>query len=134
MPRLTKEQFVKWSNGAGNGFFLDVNFYCIWGEKQLVRGSAENSGISYKVTVCYHSRNGKNQPVIEVDRQIAIEGSSLCRVVRVITENIGEPQNRKNFKVLQQIAHDLDFDAWVEKAKAKDSGKSWNDPADFMAS
>ena len=117
MPRLTKEQFVKWSNGAGNGFYLDANFYCIWGEKQLVRGSAENSGISYKVTVCYHSRNGKN-----------------CTVVRVITENIGEPQNRKNFKVLQQIAHDLDFDAWVEKAKAKDSGKSWNDPADFMAS
>lgn len=134
MPRLTKEQFTKWSNGAGNGFFLDANFYCIWGEKQLVRGSAENSGISYKVTVCYHSRNGKNQPVIEVDRQISREGSSLCTVVRVITENIGEPQNRKNFKVLQQIAHDLDFDAWVEKAKAKDSGKSWNDPADFMAS
>lgn len=134
MPRLTKEQYIKWSNGAGNGFFLDAGHYCGWGEKQLVRGSAENSGISYRVTIAYHYRNGKNHPVIEVDRQISREGSSLCTVVRVITENIGEPQNRKNFKVLQQIAHDLDFDAWVEKAKAKDSGKSWNDPADFMAS
>lgn len=39
MAKITKEQYIKWSNQAKSGFNLDLQYYVTWGEKTLTKKS-----------------------------------------------------------------------------------------------
>ena len=141
MAKLTLEQFKKWSSQLPEGWKFDAQYFVLWGEKRIYADSTPNAkGVFYRLELEYKEtytrlmdRALNKEPHWTVDRYTPTgENNSFCSVVRIISGNAGEPENKKNYNKLVKIAASLDPESYFKKAAEADSGNEYNSLLDFL--
>ena len=141
MPSLTREQAQKWTKDLPQGWKFDAQHYVMWGEKEIFTDSAENEkGVFYRLTLEYRAETvnagyfrketGKQIPTVSVSRYTPT-GSGMYSVVHILTENAAEPETKKKYNVLLNLAGKIDTAEYFRRAAEKDTGKAYNDFSDF---
>ena len=132
MAKLTLEQFKKWSSQLPEGWKFDAQYFVLWGEKRIYTDSTPNAkGVFYRLELEYKETYTRRmdqalnkEPHFSVDRYTPTgENNSFCSVVRIISGNAGEPENKKNYNKLVKIAASLDPETYFKKAAEADTGK-----------
>lgn len=142
MPKLTSDQFKKWSSVLPCGWKLDAQHYIFWGEKEIFTDGPENDkGVFYRLTLeytaetedagYYRRETGRQIPTVTINRYTPRISSELFSVVQVMREAAGEPVNKRNYNVLVKLAASLDTADYFKRAAEKDTGKAYNDFSDF---
>lgn len=54
MAKLTREQFNKINAACKNGFMLDLRYFAIWSEKQLIKNIEIDDLNCYEVVIGFH--------------------------------------------------------------------------------
>lgn len=141
MAKLTLEQFKKWSSQLPEGWKFDAQYFVLWGEKRIYTDSTPNAkGVFYRLELEYKEtytrrmdRALNKEPHWTIDRYTPTgENNSFCSVVRIISGNAGEPENKKNYNKLVKIAASLDPETYFKKAAEADSGNEYNSLLDFL--
>ena len=141
MAKLTLEQFKKWSSQFPEGWKFDAQYFVLWGEKRIYTDSTPNAkGVFYRLELEYKETYTRRmdqtftkEPWWVVDRYTPTgENNSFCSVVRIISGNVGEPENKKNYNKLVKIAASLDPESYFKKAAEADSGNEYNSLLDFL--
>lgn len=148
MPSITKKQVESANAKLCNGFKLDVYYYVAFGEKTAVKrvkiGESEyaclklmyiheterrltlygqsqlEKGIPFEACNSYNVQTGRVIPCVHITKEIE-EGNFLKSFGLGKYVNVGEPQNKKLFSVLQKISGTLDINKFVNMAKCEPS-------------
>lgn len=119
MPKLTKEQFEKWSNQAANGFVFDTYAYCIYGEKSLIRKIKQEDGciieheIKYTNEIkpvtnsfgcIYNDYTGRFIPTLSTYLWKPGKTEGVYVMSKEKNKQLGEPQDKKKYSVLCELS------------------------------
>jgi hypothetical protein len=127
MPSITRDQFHKWNAQAQGGFVFDFRQYCIWGDKELIKQIDLGTGKVVQFRLCYfpeyetrtngctfHVQTGRHIPTLDIsiwrkqDSVLISNGGS-----KQIT--VGDPQAKKNYKVLCNLSGTIDTDKYMKE-------------------
>lgn len=142
MPKLTREQAQKWTKDLPQGWKFDAQHYVFWGEKEIFTDSAENEkGVFYRLTLEYRDetedagyfrkKTGRQIPTVSISRYTPTGCGEMYSVVHVLTESAAEPESKKKYNVLVNLAATIDTADYFKRAAEKDTGKAYNDFSDF---
>lgn len=127
MPKITKEQFLKWEAMCANGFTLDLQKYVVWGEKEptkQIRLDEENIIIA---TVGYYDERVDGGRWGETVRKIKLhlalwhpattEGVMYSTGYGAYITLDDTPQPKKEYKKLAAWTEKLDDDTIMQYAE-----------------
>ena len=123
--RITTEQIQKLEEGCGNGFKLDIQNYLIWKEKQLIKYIDIEENQVLKAEIDYQKdESGQVQTVLLSELKKDKNGylSSDCKTQYI---SLGEPQKRKNFKLLKEYCNKI-TDDYILKVHDKERTSKLN--------
>jgi len=117
MARFTNEQYKKWNEGNKNGFRLDARRLANYGDKESIKYIELGNDSYLKVTICYYPERSQNiseygcKFTVETGRHIPTvylsvwQGKGDMMTSHGLGKWIpwGEPQTKKNYKLLQAI-------------------------------
>lgn len=131
MAKITREQYNKWNAQAKNGFMLDLEYYCNWGEKTLVKNikQPDNTIIQFKLYYIpeyktktnnhgckWNVATGNNIPVMRIDRLIPGNTEGVY-IVHHITDDkqIAAVEKSKKYVTLCKISGMIDTDKELKR-------------------
>lgn len=123
MAKLTKEQAIKWDKMLSNGYRFDVRQFMLWGEKtaSLKIEVAENKllegSLSYREQRQGYRYTGRQVPVLHLQMwNVDANGVGISRGLGAWI-NVGEVQDKKNWKYLCALSAEYPAARIVELAK-----------------
>ena len=121
----TREQLQKLEEGCGNGFKLDIQNYLIRKEKQLIKYIDIEENQVLKAEIDYQKDESGQVPtlllsVLKKDKNGYL--SSDCKTQYI---SLGEPQKRKNFKLLKEYSNKI-TDDYISKVHDKEKTSKLN--------
>ena len=123
--QITTEQIQKLEEGCGNGFKLDIQNYLIWKEKQLVKYIDIEENQVLKAEIDYQKDESGQVPTLALS--VWKKETSGCLYSNCKTQYItlGEPQKRKNFKLLKEYSNKI-TDDYILKVHDKERTSKLN--------
>lgn len=111
MPKLTREQAVKWDKQLSGGYHLDIQKYVVWGEKtaslkvELGPDKILEANLSYQEERVNHHYTGRQKPCLHlaiwnVNRET---GMGVSHGMGAFID-VGEIQDKKNWKELCRLS------------------------------
>lgn len=127
MAKLTVKQYKDINSKCKNGFILDLNWFGIWGEKQLRKNIVIDDytviDIVVKFGKIYAGRWSDKveavQPEYRIDIMTRTNTDGMYRVHSLIEELAGEKVTRRNMKLLYEVEKDLTSDFILERVREK---------------
>lgn len=124
MATLTRDQAIKWDKMLAGGYHFDVRHYVLWGEKtaslkvELSEDKILEASLSYREERQGFRSTGRQKPVLHlalwnVNRETGVGTSSGLGVFL----DVGEVQDKKNWKYLCQLSGEYTADKIMELAK-----------------
>ena len=103
MPTLTREQYNKFSAPVPAPWQFDINQYCIWGEKDLVRQIPMEDGKRLQVRLTWKN----NRPTLRTSVWSPTTTHGVWCSSDFRARYLGDVMPRKNYKTLCKLAGDL---------------------------
>ena len=124
MATLTRDQAIKWDKMLSGGYRFDVRHFVIWNEKtaslkvELSEDKILEASLSYREERQGFRATGRQKPVLHlalwnVNRETGVGTSSGLGVFL----DVGEVQDKKNWKHLCQLSGEYTADKIMELAK-----------------
>ena len=124
MATLTRDQAIKWDKMLSGGYHFDVRHFVIWNEKtaslkvELSEDKILEASLSYREERQGFRSTGRQKPVLHlalwnVNRDTGVGTSSGLGVFL----DVGEVQDKKNWKYLCQLSGEYTADKIMELAK-----------------
>jgi hypothetical protein len=123
MATLTRDQAIKWDKMLSGGYHFDVRHYVLWNEKtaslkvELSEDKILEASLSYREERQGFRATGRQKPVLHlalwnVNRETGVGTSSGLGVFL----DVGEVQDKKNWKYLCQLSGEYTADKIMELA------------------
>lgn len=112
MAKLTREQFNKINVACKNGFMLDLHYFAIWSEKQLIKNIMIDDLNCYEVVIGFHEvsenfRKVGEKPFIRFSRCSRRNAeSTMWTVSHLKTIEVDQVVARKNMKLLYALTEE----------------------------
>lgn len=113
MAKLTREQFNKINAACKNGFILDLHYFAIWSEKQLIKNIVIDDLNHYEVVIGFHEvsenyRKVGEKPFIRFSRcSRRNTDCNMWQIVHLKTIEIDDQVvARKNMKLLYALTEE----------------------------
>ncbi len=113
MAKLTREQFNKINVSCKNGFMLDLYYFAIWSEKQLIKNIMIDDLNCYEVVIGFHEvsenfRKVGEKPFIRFSRcSRRSADSTMWTVSHLKTIEVDDQVvTRKNMKLLYALTEE----------------------------
>ena len=124
MATLTRDQAINWNKMLFNGYRFDVRHFVIWNEKtaslkvELSEDKILEASLSYREERQGFRSTGRQKPVLHlalwnVNRETGVGTSSGLGVFL----DVGEVQEKKNWKYLCQLSGEYTADKIMELAR-----------------
>lgn len=126
MPRITKEQFLKWEAMCANGFTLDLQKYVVWGEKEPTKQIKLDDKNILMATVGYYDERVEGGRWGETVRKIKLhlalwhptgDGMMTSYGLGATITLDDTPQPKKEYKKLCGWTEKLDDDTIMHYAE-----------------
>lgn len=130
MAKITREQFNKWNGQAKNGFRLDLEFYCNWGEKQLHKTIKHEDGTVTEFVISYNPEyitktnsygckwnesTGRQIPTLQINKWRPLTTPGMYSVTHGKYQTIGEPEKTKKYSTLCKLSAEIDTDKLMKE-------------------
>lgn len=123
--QITREEIQKLQEGCGNGFKLDIQNYLIWKEKQLVKYIDIKENQVLKAEIDYQKDEIGQVPTLLLSVWKKEKSGCLSSDCKTQYISLGEPQKRKNFKLLKEYSNKI-TDDYILKAHDKERTSKLN--------
>ncbi len=123
--QITREQLQKLEEGCGNGFKLDIQKYLIWKEKQLIKYIDIEENKVLKAEIDYQKDKSGQVPTLLLSVWKKEKSGCLSCDCKTQYINLGEPQKRKNFKLLKEYSNKI-TDDYILKVHDKEKTSKLN--------
>lgn len=127
MAKLTVKQYKDINSKCKNGFVLDLNWFGIWGEKQLRKNIVIDDYTVIDIVVKFgkiyagrwSDRVEAVQPEYRIDIMTRREAEGLYHSQTLIEDVAGEQVPRRNMKLLFEVEKDLTEKLILAKVREK---------------
>lgn len=130
MAKITREQYNKWNAQAQNGFHFDLQWFCIWNEKTLVKNikQPDNTIIQFKLWYIpeyetkvnewgckWNVKTGRQIPAMRIERLVPGHTEGVY-IVHTVKDDMpmGEPEKTMKYSTLCKISGMVNTDAEME--------------------
>lgn len=130
MAKITKKQYLDINAKCDNNFILDLQHFCVWGEKQLGKTIKITDTIYINATIFFrekieHFRSIGHVACVRFDKLIDLHPDSddeykMYRSIELKTiELTTDPVARRNMNILYEFTKKYSDDVILEELKEK---------------